>query len=155
MRTVTFVDTSVLCELLQVPGKCQQHQDVRDEFERRIDAGEQFVIPITAVIETGNHIAQAGAGDRRAAADRFCKLLEAARSGESPFAVHEPSWDDAFLSELCGGNATGEPFVDLAGSGRMGAGDVAILVERDRFRAGSAYIDVDIWTLEAILGAYR
>jgi hypothetical protein len=150
---VTFVDTSILCELLQVPGKSQQHEMVRAEFERRIELGERFVIPITAIIETGNHIAQAG-GDRRAAADRFCKLLASAASGEAPFVTNQESWDAGFLEELRSGDHTGQQFIDLAGNGQMGAGDVAILVERDRYRARSAYRTVGIWTLENVLSAY-
>jgi hypothetical protein len=151
MRTVAFIDTSVLCGLLEVPGKSQQHAEIRAELEQRIDDGEEFVIPITAVIETGNHIAQSGS---RAAAERFVSLLRTSGEERSPFVVHRVGWDDEFLDELCAGNATKESFVDLAGSGRMGAGDVAILVERDRFKSASAYVNVPIWTLEAILGAY-
>ena len=150
--TVTFIDTSVLCELLEVPGMCDQHEDIRAEFELRDEAGERFVIPITAVIETGNHIAQA-AGDRRAVAERFVRFLSAAGSGQAPFTVQRSSWDDDFIVELCAGNATGQQFVDLAQS-KMGAGDVAILVERDRFKRDSAYTDVHVWTLDATLNAY-
>lgn len=149
---VTFIDTSVLCELLAVPGMCSQHDDIRTEFELRGDDGQQFVIPITAVIETGNHIAQS-AGDRRAAAERFVGFLAAAGASESPFTVHRLGWDDEFLRELCAGNATGQPFIDLANA-RMGAGDVAILVERDRFKRDSAYTHVQVWTLDEALGAY-
>lgn len=151
MRTVTFVDTSVLCELLRVPGKCQRHEVIRDELEARIAAGENLVIPITAVIEAGNHIAHSGSRD---AAERFVDLLGRAGEEGSPFIIHRVAWDDEFLADLFAGDATGESFADLAGSGRMGAGDVAILVERDRFRRISAYANVPIWTLEAILGAY-
>ena len=100
--TVTFVDTSVLCELLQVPGKSQQHRAIREEFELRMEGGERFVIPITAVIETGNHIAQA-TGDRRSAAERFCKLLASAASEEAPFVIQQERWDERFLDELCAG----------------------------------------------------
>lgn len=149
---VTFIDTSVLCELLQVPGMCSQHEDIRTEFELRDDDGQRFVIPITAVIETGNHIAQAN-GDRRAAAERFVGFLAAASLGVAPWTVQRLSWDDEFLVELCAGNATGQPFIDLA-SAKMGAGDVAILVERDRFKRDSAYTDVQVWTLDEALGAY-
>jgi hypothetical protein len=149
---VTFIDTSVLCELLEVPGMCAQHEDIRTEFELRDEDGERFVVPITAVIETGNHIAHA-AGDRRAAAERFVRFLAAAGSAEAPFTVHRLSWDDQFLVELCEGNGTGQPFIDLA-NGQMGAGDVAILVERDRFQRDSAYTEVQVWTLDEGLGAY-
>jgi hypothetical protein len=149
---VTFIDTSVLCELLQVPGRCGQHEDIRAEFLLRSDKGERFVIPITAVIETGNHIAQAG-GNRRQAAQRFVALLAAAGSADAPFTVHRAHWDDQFLVELCAGNATGQPLVELANAG-MGAGDVAILVERDRFKRDSAYTDVRVWTLDKALSAH-
>ncbi len=149
---ITFIDTSVLCELLEVPGMCSQHDDIRVEFELRDEDGQQFVIPITAVIETGNHIAQAN-GDRRAAAERFVRFLAAAGSNQAPFTVHLLSWDDKFLEELCAGNATGQQFIDLA-SAKVGAGDVAILVERDRFKRDSAYTDVQVWTLDQALAAY-
>jgi hypothetical protein len=149
---VTFIDTSVLCELLQVPGRCAQHEQIRTEFVLRSDQGERFVVPITAVIETGNHIAQAG-GNRRDAAKRFVAFLGAAGSAEAPFTVHRMSWDDQFLNELCDGNATGQAFIDLANGG-MGAGDVAILVERDRFKRDSVYTDVRVWTLDLALGAH-
>jgi hypothetical protein len=139
---VTFIDTSVLCELLAVPGMCGQHEEIRTEFELRDDAGERFVIPITAIIETGNHIAQA-VSDRRAAAERFVQFLAAARSGEAPFTVQRSSWDPDFITELCAGNATGQQFIDLA-QAKMGAGDVAILVERDRFKRESVYSDVQV-----------
>lgn len=36
----------------------------------------------------------------------------------------------------------------------MGAGDLAILVEREQFRARGAFRDIRIWTLDARLAAY-
>ena len=155
MRRVTFLDTSVLTELVRVPGKSQRAEDVKREFEDRRRGGDLFVIPTTAIIETGNHIAQAS-GDRRGAAIRLVQLIEAARDNRDPFRVHRVQWDEAFLTNLCAGSSTSESFVDLAGAGRMGGGDVAILVERDRFRATSdaSALEVSIWTLEAELGAF-
>lgn len=152
---VTFIDTSVLCELLEVPGKSQRSAEVQAELVVREAGGERFVIPVTAVIETGNHIAQA-ARDRRAAAERMVRLLRAARGSEVPYIFNELSWDDELLDALCRGDSTEQTFVDLAGNGLMGAGDVAILVERDRFVARTGYSrqEVRIWTLEAVMGAY-
>lgn len=153
MTHVTFVDTSVLCEILGVPGKNQRHEAVRAEFASREQAGVKFVIPITAVIETGNHIAQAE-GDRRGAAERFVALIRIACESDAPFVVNTAQWDGEFLRELCGGNATGQSFVDLAGNRQLGAGDVAILVERDRFRSSGSFEKVDIWTLDEELSSY-
>lgn len=155
MKRVAFLDTSVLVELVEVPGKSQQPAAIRSEFERRVLAGEQFVIPITAVIETGNHIAQAS-GHRRPAAETLVRFIKAAIAGSAPFRLNLVRWDDTFLIDFCDGGAAAQPFVDLAGNGQMGAGDVAILVERARFITGSAFAarEVGIWTLERQLAAY-
>jgi len=155
VKAITFIDTSVLCELIEVPGKSRGDGVVRAEFQARAVDGERFVIPITAVIETGNHIEQAS-GDRRGAALRLAAVLASAAADRPPFASNEVTWDSAFMGELLAGDSTGQPFVDLAGNGQMGAGDVAILVERDRYAAASALgrARVGIWTLETVLGAY-
>ena len=155
MRRVVFIDTSVLCELLAVPGKSQQADACRREFAERVERGEQFVLPITAVIEAGNHIAQAS-GDRRAAATRLVDWLRRAVEGRPPLVLDQVTWDDAFLADLCAGDATSQPLVDLVGNGQMGTGDVAILVERDRFVSRSAFSrnEVPIWTLEHTMQAY-
>ncbi len=155
MSAVTFLDTSVLCEIVGVPRKSQRRQEVRAEYARRVRAGQRFVVPVTAVIETGNHIAQAN-GDRRSAAQQLVALLTAAAAGEPPFALNEVLWDRAFIHQLCQGNGTQQSFVDLAGNGLMGGGDVAVLVERDRYveRTSMRRADVGIWTLEQVMGAY-
>lgn len=153
MTRVTFIDTSVLCEILDVPGKNQRRAVVLAEFVSRDESGEKFVIPITAVIETGNHIAQAE-GDRRRAAERFVALIRKASESAAPFVVNTAQWDGEFLRELCDGNATRPAFVDLAGSRQLGAGDVAILVELDRFRSSGSFEAVDVWTLDEKLASY-
>jgi hypothetical protein len=156
MRRVSFIDTSVMCELVEVPGKCRGDEAIANELRTRSTDGERFIVPLTTVVETGNHIAQAKTGNRRAAATRFAALLEAAAAGRTPFEANQVTWDPDFLAALLGGDSTGQSFVDLAGNGQMGGGDVAILVERDRYLATSA-LDRDrvgIWTLEAVLGAY-
>jgi hypothetical protein len=151
---VTFVDTSVLCNILDVPTKSDDAEQVRAEARSRRADGERFVIPATAIIETGNHIANAKQGDRRAAAQRFVQLIAAVRAGEEGWVLHEFGWDDAFLGAVCEGATTGQPFVDLAGNGQMGAGDLAILVDRDRFRRDTVFKNVRIWTLDVRLMGY-
>jgi hypothetical protein len=151
---VTFVDTSVLCNILDVPLMSDHSAEVKAEARERGERGERFVLPVTAVIETGNHIANVRQGDRRAAAARLVSLIQAIREHHPSWVLHEVEWDDAFLTALCAGSTTGQPFVDLAGNKLLGAGDVAILVERERFKSRSAHLDVRIWTLEATLSAF-
>lgn len=153
MATVTMVDTSVLCELLQVPGKCSPTKgaEVAAEADRRWKAGERFVIPITAVIETGNHIAQSD-GNRYDVAGRLVRLLRVAISEESPWRVLTTQLGSGFLAALCDGDSTGQSLETLAAA-KVGAGDVAILVERDQFVASTAVRDVQVWTFDEGLAA--
>lgn len=148
-----MVDTSVLCELLQVPGKCNpiRGAEVVAEADRRWQAGERFVIPITAVIETGNHIAQAD-GNRYDVAGRLVRLLRVAISEESHWRVLQTRLGGEFLDALCAGDSTGQTLEALAAA-RVGAGDVAILVERDQFRTATAVGHVQVWTFDEGLAA--
>lgn len=152
-RVVVFLDTSVLCNIVDVPGKNQDRDDVLARFERRALAGELFIIPVTAIVETGNHIANA-TGDRRAAAERLIELLGHAVDDDAPWQLHAVTWDAGFIRALCAGASTGQPLLDLLGNGQMGTGDVAILCERDAFRERTSFDRVEIWTLERVLGSY-
>jgi hypothetical protein len=151
---VLFIDTSVLCNLLRVPGRSADYEDVQRAFTARWEAGVKFVLPITAIIETCNFIAQCG-GDRYAAAERFRLALEAAASSDPPWVVHSFEWDEAFIAELLSGDSTDVTLVEHFANRSLGAGDLAILVERDRFARSRSFDDVEIWTLDGALGAYR
>ncbi len=151
--TVTLIDTSVLCEMLQVPGKSDPGRGAEAivELDRRSSAGERFVIPITAVIETGNHIAQA-VGDRHEVAGRFVRFLRLAMSQTGPWLILETRLGTDFLTALCDGDSTGQTLENLAAL-KVGAGDIAILVERDQLLSTTALSDVQVWTYDHGLAA--
>lgn len=84
--TICIVDTSILDELLNVPGKASRHVETVAEFEVKQGAREQFLMPIAVMIETGNHIAHCSEGDvRRSRAMTFVEFARTALSGSSPF----------------------------------------------------------------------
>ena len=57
-RRAIFIDTSVLSNLLRIPGKNQDMEKAQQDFVAlQEDNSVQFVLPVTTVIETGNHIA--------------------------------------------------------------------------------------------------
>lgn len=151
--TVTLVDTSVLCELLEVPGMHSRSEETRAELTRREAAGERFVIPATAVIETGNHIEHAKQDGRRAA-ERLVELVRLAVAGTGAWRVFPVTWNGEFLAAWCDGDSTNDSFVNLAGNHTLGGGDMAILVERDSLRRQVAGHDIGVWTLDAGLGMY-
>jgi hypothetical protein len=155
MAEIRFVDTSVLCDLLKVPGKCQRHDEVREELEVLRGSGVQLVLPIASVIETGNHIAQAEGGRaRRACAERFVGLLRLTAEGGAPWVLHSVAWDGRMLDLLCDGPGQVGAFVEMAGSGTLGAGDVAILAECELYASRTAGVRVSVWTHDERLAAY-
>ncbi len=155
MPIVSFVDTSVLCDLLKVPGKCQRHEEVRAELQRQHEAGVQLVLPIASIIETGNHIAQAGDGHgRHASAKAFVELLRLTAEGGAPWVLHSVAWDRRMLALLCDGPGEIGTFVEMAGTGVLGAGDIAILAERELYAMRTAGVDVRVWTHDERLAAY-
>lgn len=93
-KTVVVIDTSILCVWLKVPGleTCGPDDD-RWVFDRvdpviksHIGAGSSLILPLTTIIETGNHIAQA-TGDRFALAKDLGELMRKAADAESPWAA--------------------------------------------------------------------
>ncbi|WP_245967025.1 PIN domain-containing protein [Sphaerisporangium album] len=148
-----FVDTSVLCNLLNVPGKNQDRDAVRRELQQK-RAASDLILPVTTVIETGNHIAQLNNGyERRDRATQLHKLLELVIDGKAPWVLHTVEWGEGFLRRLLAGAGTGVPLTDHAMSG-LGLGDLCILAERDLYRQRVANVDVLIWTLDNQLSAY-
>ena len=53
MKEIYFIDTSVLCNLLRVPGRDQDWERIAEDFKELQDLEVQFILPITSVIETG------------------------------------------------------------------------------------------------------
>jgi hypothetical protein len=114
------------------------------------------VLPLTAVIETGNHIAQVGDGHaRRICAQLFATMLEQVAEQRAPFVLHELGWDGAFLRDLLAGGSTATALTDHLATASMGCGDLSILVERDRYRERVAKgSQVEVWTLDVRLQAH-
>lgn len=155
LAEVRFVDTSILLEILRVPGKAQRVDEVREELRRLTSSGVPLVLPIATVIETGNHIAQVQDGHgRRLAAERFVTFLRATVSGTVPWVFHAVEWDKDMLSTLCEGTAATGPFVELAAAGLLGTGDLAILAECERYARRTFGLDVRVWTLDVRRAAY-
>ncbi|WP_127841561.1 hypothetical protein [Actinomyces wuliandei] len=157
--TVWFIDTSVLVHLLQVPGLSRRGSPDQDkageDFKARHAAGDQFLLPITTVIETGNHICQLKDGQqRRKAAQLFHDVLDKVITRQSPWLLDEVQWDNNFLRSLLNGAATDQPWVEHACQQSLGGGDLSILVERDQYRARTGLRDVRVWTLDRQLKAF-
>ena len=94
MNKVLILDTSILCVWLQVPGKetCgPEHKRwtydlVKAKIDAEIEQGTTLILPLAAIIETGNHIAQAP-GDKHGIVNSFADHIEKALDGKVPWAA--------------------------------------------------------------------
>ena len=86
MSEIVLVDTSVLMNVLNVPGRNQDREAVIAEFTRLVQGGAHLFLPMAAVFEAGNHIAQLADGQaRRSAATIFGEEINAAEPLTSNF----------------------------------------------------------------------
>ena len=84
--SICIIDTSVFCNVLRVPNRHQNRDQVLDRLESLIEEGATLLLPLATIYETGNHIAQNGDGrERRETAERFATQVDLALRGENPF----------------------------------------------------------------------
>ena len=154
---VLIFDTSMLCAWLSVPGKdtCGPIGDQWDK--KRVDEKLQqeqklnttFVLPLAAIIETGNHIAQAPTNRRYELAQEFAALMTKAANEESPWAAfvdQSKLWTAENLMQLA------QEWIPLAAQ-KISLGDVAIKTVAEFYhKLGSP---VEILTGDKGLKAYE
>ncbi|MEO5377310.1 MAG: hypothetical protein H7832_05945 [Magnetococcus sp. DMHC-6] len=109
-KKILVFDTSILCVWLQIPGKmsCGPKDNVWDY--QRVDKlitqeeknGSTFVLPLAAIIETGNHISQCS-GDRYELANKFATIIRKTADEKTPWAAFTQQaemWDKVRLNRL-------------------------------------------------------
>ena len=86
MPPIVIVDTSVLLNVLDVPGFNQHRGTVLERFGEFVEAAANLLLPMGAVFETGNHIAQLRDGrQRRGSAEAFRDRVREALEGRAPW----------------------------------------------------------------------
>jgi hypothetical protein len=155
MKRVLVFDTSVLCCLLQIPGKeTAGPENDRWDFQR-IDAlvkAEReravFVLPLASIIETGNHVAQAPSR-RYEIASALGAMIGAAADAASPWA---PFTDQADLWGAGRLRSLAASWPELAAAG-ITIGDATIKDVAEHYAA--AGFAVEIVTGDGGLKAYE
>lgn len=147
MRAVAIVDTSILCNVLNIPHKNGEKKEVLEELEIFLKNGTALLLPMATVYETGNHIAQLRNGTtRRHFANIFIEQVKKAVTGEAPWQVMQvPTIDELseWLSEF--------PEAAMRGAGM---GDLSIINEWKKFKVKTPYYRVFIWALDSDLQGY-
>lgn len=148
MSAIVLVDTSVLLNVLDVPGRNQDRPDVIGVLSRYIEAGAHLLLPMAAIVETGNHIAHVSDGSqRRSTAHRFVAEIRKALSGEAPWRPMQFPFNEQVLEWL-------SHFPDFATRG-IGFGDLSIVKEWEATCAKNPMSRVLIWSLDGDLQGYE
>lgn len=110
MSKVLIIDTSILCVYLKVPfmEECGPDDDkwdydrVAEKIDSEIQKNSLLVLPLAALIETGNHIAHAP-GDRYPLAKNLSDIIVKAATAEEPwaaFTAQKDLWGEENLKKL-------------------------------------------------------
>lgn len=157
MRHLQLLDTSVLVELLKVPGECSRHDATVAEFETRATPPIELQMPVAAIVEAGAHVGRIVDGyERRACATRFVAMVNSTVQRRAPWSFTPLDWDVAFLGELSHPTDDRAPeLVDSLTRQFLEMGDLLIVSEFRRLRQNldRRVIDVDVWTYDGSLRA--
>ncbi|HBO4843316.1 TPA: hypothetical protein NI961_002022 [Pseudomonas aeruginosa] len=156
MSDIVLLDTSVYLNVLDVPGRNQQREEVFNHFELRAKSGDHFLLPMATIWETGNHISRLSTGvQRRKHALLLAENVEAALNGDVPFRTTYFPDSSVFAQWL---NA----FPDFAQRNKspekknegISLSDLSIIKEWEQTCDRHAMSRVLIWSLDQDLAAY-
>ena len=147
MSSIVLVDTSVLLNVLDVPGRNQNRVDVLAQLAQHIEQGDHMRLPMASILEAGNHIAHIGDGGmRRAAAETFVTQIRLALIGDAPWKPTSFPTSELVLEWL-------SAFPDHAMRG-VGFGDLSIIKEWESISRQFHMSSVSIWSLDGDLQGY-
>ncbi len=143
--TTCIIDTCVLLHYLDVPGRNERRAEVVTEFHRKVAANENFVLPVAAIIETGNFIGGLGDRDVRGhIASRLAALIQQSITNQAPFKLF-PALGPHELADLL------PKFSDWTRAHRSGLADLTIREVFNLHCGLEKRARVYIWTLDGHL----
>ena len=156
MSDIVLLDTTIYLNVLNVPGRNQQREEVFRHFELRVQNKDHFLLPMATIWETGNHISRLSTGALRW--QYACKLAQSvsdALQGQAPFSpTYFPNretflrWIDAFPDFSKSNKSPGKTAEGISLS------DLSIIKEWEHTRVLNTMTRVLIWSLDSDLAAY-
>lgn len=145
MSNVHFIDTSVLVELLDIPGMNQRNAQATTEYKKLAAQGDVFVLPVAVLIETGNHIAHISDGSKRyKIAKKFSNLVQQAINSENNWNTVPDLPLDTIINQI----------PDMA-KNQIGIGDISIIEQfNDYWQNRQPIGKIRIWAFDTHLQGY-
>jgi len=151
-RTHVLIDTSIFLYILRVPGyeNPTQEASIARCMTHLLESGAVLYLPLTTILETGNHIGHIPDGKkRRWAAQDFVHRIQEALDGKAPWHVAPFVKEEALKACLA-------DFESYAIQ-KLGLGDVLLIKDAAKRLSEFAQArgeNVCIWTLDATLRAH-
>ncbi len=151
-RTHVLIDTSIFLHILRVSGyeNPTQEANIAKCMKHLLESGAVLYLPLTTILETGNHIGHIPNGEkRRQAAQHFVNRIQEALDGNAPWHV-APFVDEEALKTCL---ADFETYATQ----KLGLGDMLLIENAARRLTEFAQArgeEVCIWTLDEALRAH-
>ena len=153
-KNIFFIDTCILLEILQVPQKFNikdSETHTRLLRERSTDKNSLIIMPISVIVETGNHINQIQNPTRRTDCyNKYIDILERITKGKVPWQLFGYDYQNQDLDRI----------IDLSKNlftYKVGMGDIFILYSFNKYLEtlpGDRSYNIEIWTKDKHLESY-
>lgn len=147
---VRFIDTSIMLNLLEVPGSCSEKEKVKQEWAEVLKNKETLIMPIATIIETGNHIAHISNGNaRHTVTEKFKEFLEKTAEEKAPWTLYGNGLDKEEIRYVA-------DHLNEFTKNCIGIGDMTIIYAFEKYRKEQPAIGtIMIWSTDSHLSAYR
>ncbi|MEM7657505.1 MAG: hypothetical protein AAF399_15330 [Bacteroidota bacterium] len=141
-----MIDTSVFLNILDLPGRNQDRQQVLDSFQAYIQNEDTLLLPYAVIIETGNFVGQTSGNRRFDFAQKFTSIMVKCLEGNLPWKPLRIPQKQELLSWL-------SDFPRSASRG-LGFADFSMVQELYLQRELFPQYEVQIWSLDQHLQGY-
>lgn len=147
---VSIIDTSILCNIINIPHMNQNHQEIVEELiALQKDPQQTLILPLATIIETGNHIAHIADGNlRRARAQVMEELIKRTVNDQAPWTYYGKELEREDLLEIS--SAVVEHAIM-----EIGIGDLSIMQVYKKYKETVPAIgSIRIWSLDNHLKSF-
>ena len=153
-KNIFFIDTCILLEILQVPQKFnKKDSETHTKLlrERSTDNNSLIIMPISVIVETGNHINQIQTPNLRTDCyNKYIDILNSITNGTVPWQLFGYDYKNQDLARII--DLSKELFIS-----KVGMGDILILDSFNKYLETlprDRKYNIEIWTKDKHLESY-
>lgn len=145
---VRLIDTSIMLNLLGVPKRCNDKDQVQEELKKALQNNDTLILPVATIIETGNAIAQISGNKRHDIAEKFALYLSKTAEGNAPWSCDSTEVAREDLLYYANNYAT-------SADAGVGMGDLSIIRTYEKCKESLVVGRIMIWSTDGHLSSYQ